>query len=601
MRPLFAAASLSLFALFACGEDKGGPVDAALDAGFQDGSEGPYAPEAGLRDGPSLADAGSEAGPLSSFEEVTCPTPLPPVATGTCSVSGNGAVKLLQGEVLTPERIYHGGQVAIDAQGLITCVGCACARGDETVITCPDGAISPGLINTHEHLTFGQNNPHPDTGVRYDHRHEWRRGQGGKPPVTAGGSASADQVRWAELRFLMGGATSIVGSGGQPGLLRNLDSQNQEGLGQKPVDFDTFPLDDSDGSRRTTDCNYGGTPTSAAAIAMTDAYVPHVSEGVDLSARNEFLCQSSVAYDTMPPGISNDLLQDRTAMIHAVGLQPADYRAMAKAGTALIWSPRSNITLYGETARVTTAARLGVQIALGTDWMPTGSMNLLRELACADAFNRTYLDGFFSDVDLWQMVTATAAVVTATDDVIGRLAPGLVADVTVFRRGGRAPYRAVIEARPEDVVLVLRAGKPLYGDDAAMTALVPAGCDPIDVCTVAKKLCLTGEVGKTYDVLKAAVGATTYPAFTCGQPLNEPSCTPKRPTSTAGSTVFTGEIRSGDLDGDGIGDSDDNCPRVFNPARPLDEGVQGDADGDKVGDACDPCPLDVLPTCTPRP
>ena len=78
---------------------------------------------------------------------------------------------------------------------------------------------------------------------------------------------------------------------------------------------------------------------------------------------------------------------------------------MAAAGTALIWSPRSNITLYGDTARVSTAARLGVEIALGTDWMPTGSMNLLRELACADSFNKTYLDGYFTDVQLWQMVT----------------------------------------------------------------------------------------------------------------------------------------------------------------------------------------------------
>ena len=65
---------------------------------------------------------------------------------------------------------------------------------------------------------------------------------------------------------------------------------------------------------------------------------------------------------------------------------------MATHGTGLIWSPRSNITLYGDTARVTIASRLGVNIALGTDWMPSGSMNLLRELKCADSFNTTYLD-----------------------------------------------------------------------------------------------------------------------------------------------------------------------------------------------------------------
>jgi hypothetical protein len=43
----------------------------------------------------------------------------------------------------------------------------------------------------------------------------------------------------------------------------------------------------------------------------------------------------------------------------------------------------------------------------------------------------------------------------------------------------------------------------------------------------------------------------------------------------------------------------DNCPHVFNPIRPVDNGVQGDLDGDSVGDACDPCPLDANTTsCT---
>ena len=58
--------------------------------------------------------------------EVTCAA-LPPVTTGTCQVTPGGAAKLVQGEVLTPTKLFHGGQVAVDAQGSITCVGCDCA------------------------------------------------------------------------------------------------------------------------------------------------------------------------------------------------------------------------------------------------------------------------------------------------------------------------------------------------------------------------------------------------------------------------------------------------------------------------------------------
>jgi len=74
--------------------------------------------------------------------------------------------------------------------------------------------------------------------------------------------------------------------------------------------------------------------------------------------------------------------------------------------------------------------------------------------------------------------------------------------------------------------------------------------------------------------------------------MNEPSCTPTRPTATLGSTVFTGATSAEDTDGDGIANGDDNCPMVFNPVRPVDMGIQGDADADEEGDACDPCPLD---------
>ncbi len=49
-----------------------------------------------------------------------------------------------------------------------------------------------------------------------------------------------------------------------------------------------------------------------------------------------------------------------------------------------------------------------------------------------------------------------------------------------------------------------------------------------------------------------------------------------------------------DSDGDGVIDSLDNCPLVYNPS-------QADSDGDGVGDACE-CPpntVGVPPNCVP--
>ena len=57
-----------------------------------------------------------------------------------------------------------------------------------------------------------------------------------------------------------------------------------------------------------------------------------------------------------------------------------------------------------------------------------------------------------------------------------------------------------------------------------------------------------------------------------------------------------------DTDGDGVADTSDNCPAVFNPARPMDVGLRGelvqpDGDSDGLGDACDPCPFDPTNSC----
>jgi hypothetical protein len=183
------------------------------------------------------------------------------------------------------------------------------------------------------------------------------------------------------------------------------------------------------------------------------------------------------------------------------------------------------------------------------------------------------------------------------DDTIGVLAAGHLADISIFAGHGKA-YQAVIDANPADVALVMRGGKVLYGDDALVGGLATQ-CDQVDVCNVMKQVCLMTEVQRTYAGLMSAAGAV-YPAFSCdATPMNEPTCDPKRPVSVSGSSIYTGVTSATDSDGDGIPDATDKCPEVFDPIRPLDNGVQPDTDSDGLGDACDPCPLDANSTmCT---
>ncbi|WP_160174542.1 amidohydrolase family protein [Archangium violaceum] len=542
---------------------------------------------------------------------------LPQPADGeTCTViTGTGTARLYMGVVLMDGKTLTGGQVLVDDKGIIQCSACDCSSAAEaataTKISCPQGVISPGLINAHDHISY-QKAPEAGKAERYEHRHDWRKGNNGHTSLNQGSSSSADDLlRWAELRHVIAGTTSMVGSGGISGLLRDLTAESystrtsQEGLREMPAFFQTFPLDDSSGKELESGCSYGSIDRPDA-IPPLSAYMPHVSEGIESSAHNEFRCLSGEGSG------SQDLMKANTALIHGIGLTAAEIGKMAERGTGLVWSPRSNISLYGETAMVTAYKQLGVSIALGTDWLQSGSMNVLRELQCADYLNQVHYSKSFTDEELWRMVTANAADVTETAEKLGRIAPGKVADLAIFklRSFAYSPHRAVLEAGTEDVVLTVRGGKPLYGDKNVVDGLKGAdACDELPMCGTTKAVCVKSETatdttpGKDFAALKE-FNKNAYELFFCRStaPTNEPTCTPQR-TATApvaasvnGSTVYSGTRRLADSDGDGIANAEDNCPIIFNPIRPMDHGKQADSDNDGIGDACDPCPLGTV--CT---
>lgn len=582
-RLLTASPLLLLVKLVACA-DQSDPSD---DPGATPG-------DGGLTDGPVIGnpDANPDGGPVG-----------PP---GTCETKKGkaGAGTVLKGTLLLPDDSAQPGEVFVGGDGLIVCAAkdCSSAPGyaDATSVACQNTIITPGLINPHDHITFANVSPKPTT-ERFEHRHDWRRGLRNHKRISTSpvaGVVSGLAVKAAELRFMMTGATSTAGAGGgagAKGLLRNVDDStaNLEGMILRQADSDTFPLSDSTpvpafSQGTLTSCTqYAAGRRTAASIANLTSYLPHIAEGIDKEAHLEMTCQHNAEAEG-----SNDLFGRQTAVVHGIGVTAADVKRFRDDKVVLIWSPRSNVSLYGDTAPVTLYESLGVPVALGTDWLPSGSMNMQRELKCADELNQGSFGKKFSDAQIWRMVTINAAAAIGAADQLGQLKAGYWGDVAVFSTAHGKDHRAVIDGRPEDTMLVLRGGKPLYGDQAIMDALDGADCEPLDVCGTNKKACVKKDTGDSLaDVRKN--GEMVYPLFVCNgeTPKDEPSCKPTRAN-------YTGP-KAGDKDGDGVDDAADNCPDVFNPVRPMDNGQQADADGDGKGDACDKCPLEAGEGCTP--
>ncbi len=530
-----------------------------------------------------------------------CNTTLAEPASGPCTIeAGSATAYRIRGQVMTPAGLLLGGEIVISGDK-VTCAACDCATAGAgaTTLTCPKVLITPGLINPHDHIGWAQHPPVPHGDERYDHRHEWRKGLNGKTKLPADGNFNQSLgAVWGELRMVMSGVTSMMGSGGGTGFVRNLDVGTKlEGLAHGTPETPTFPLGDSDGKLVTSGCGFPGIdkidPTK---LAAETAYVPHVAEGINEAARREFVCLSEG---------KTDVVMKNAAFIHGIGVTTEDIGLMAADSTGLVWSPRSNISLYGFTADVAIYQRLGVRIAIGSDWPLSGSMNLVRELKCADDLNKTQYGGFFNDRQLVDMASQTAADIAGFGDLLGSLSEGKIADVTLWDASAHAEYRAVLDSGPADVLLVLRGGRALYGDAALVTTFAASdACDTLDVCGRPKALCAKRETAKTMSEIQAGVANDgtekydTYPLFFCDAPKDEPTCVPSRPKE------FTGLSTNTDRDGDGIADAADNCPTFFNPPRPLDKDkdgklVQPNVDADGQGDACDPCPFDAnTESCT---
>ena len=66
-----------------------------------------------------------------------------------------------------------------------------------------------------------------------------------------------------------------------------------------------------------------------------------------------------------------------------------DFDDMKTAGAKLVWSPKSNVVLYGTTTNIPLARSKGVPVALAPDWSLSGSVNILDELRFAAAWDKT--------------------------------------------------------------------------------------------------------------------------------------------------------------------------------------------------------------------
>ncbi|OFZ17121.1 MAG: hypothetical protein A2X86_01325 [Bdellovibrionales bacterium GWA2_49_15] len=165
--------------------------------------------------------------------------------------------------------------------------------------------------------------------------------------------------------------------------------------------------------------------------------------------------------------------QKNVNLIHAVGINNAGLKHMAKQGMGIIWSPFSNFLLYGQTADIAAAHKAGVMLALGSDWTPTGSKSVLEELKIARNYlKQEGMNKIFTDEYLYRMVTENPAkMINQLEEKAGdghhgagKVVADAVASIIVVKENKADPHTNLVTATAGDINLVVITGSPLYGN-----------------------------------------------------------------------------------------------------------------------------------------
>ena len=104
----------------------------------------------------------------------------------------------------------------------------------------------------------------------------------------------------------------------------------------------------------------------------------------------------------------------------------------------IVWSPLSNLLLYGATTRIAAAKAAGLRIAISSDWSPSGTKNLLGELKIARRVSGR-AGGIFTDRELAKAVTCVPARMLGWDQFVGSIEVNKTADLLVIEGTGSDP------------------------------------------------------------------------------------------------------------------------------------------------------------------
>ena len=368
--------------------------------------------------------------------------------------------------------------------------------------TGPNDWIFPGLLDLHSHT---DKNVMPIWNYKrhqkefFGNRFEWRRNKHYRAEVRDRFNAIKKKCAkhivpaFAEIQAVAGGTTVLqedwdldqqIGDGDNPLLCRGTGDASDLALPRRKSIWSVIDFFEPNKGKPVPQTEYSKDKKKKMPVLIEEyaknrkklqATLVHLAEGksgfgsADSAGFDKYSRKEFEAFMSHPALKDAGQVKDSSALaiIHGCGIDVNDHKHiefLRERNIHVIWSPVSNFLLYGDTLNVEPLIQGGVNVALGSDWSPSGSKHVWDEAKSARYFFEA-LDSSISDFQIFQMVTTGATHCLGLDNV-GRIEKGCLADFFILRSPIESdnPMEVFFKTDDRDVWAVVVGGKPIYGD-----------------------------------------------------------------------------------------------------------------------------------------
>ncbi|BDA78176.1 hydrolase [Leptospira kobayashii] len=230
-------------------------------------------------------------------------------------------------------------------------------------------------------------------------------------------------------------------------------------------------------------------------------FVTHLGEGLD-----EDSLSSLKKLEKM------DALGPHSVLIHCLPFGPREVERIAKANASVVWCPGSNLHIFGKTTNIKLFMDAGVNVCLGTDFSPSGSLHILEELKLAKSLFQDLYEEELPESTLLKWVTENPAQ-AFRKPTLGSIKEGQIADLVVINDGTNASEISISQLGWDNVDLVIIDGMPVYGSSAYKKLFSELGIESELISVKGSEKIVAGSPKALLDQVSSSVGYKKDLAF----------------------------------------------------------------------------------------